>query len=301
MILKRFCFVLSFLCCIAPAVRAQELFCSVSVTAPQLQSDREIYDQLQKAIMEYMNNRKWSSLVFEQRERIKCNMVIIINERPDIDRFSGTLQFRIIRPVFNSTYETVLVNMQDKDFSIRYIAFQNLEFSENAYVDNLTNLLNYYANLALAFDFASYSASGGADYFAKMNTYVALAASSNEPGWNSFGGARTRFRLTQELMSASFKGFHSAFYTYHRLGLDVMEKDMTKARTNILAALKEMQKANAINPGSYLIRVFMDAKQQEIINIFKNAFANEKQLLLGLVENLDPPQLSNYQKIMEED
>ena len=292
-----FCF--SCFLLISGSVKSQEFQCNVSVQAPQLQSDREVYEEMEKAIREYLNNRKWTTQLFEQKERLKVNVVILIDSRPDITRFKGSIQIRVIRPVYNSTYETVLVNLQDKDFSITYVPFQILDFSESNYIDNLTCILNFYANIILGFDYGSFGPGGGMDYFQKANMFVSLASNSKEAGWSSFDGVRSRNKLASELIGGPFRGFQNVLYQYHRLGLDMMEKDIGKSRLNILSALKELQKMNQVNPGSYLVRLFMDAKQPEIVNIFNNAMPNEKQQLLAIMESLDAPQMNLYQKILD--
>ncbi len=279
----------------------QEMWVSVSVSAPQFQSDKAVFDDMQKNITEYMNNRKWTGDKFQNEERIKANMVILINERPEIERFKGTLQLRVVRPVFNSTYETVLLDIQDKNFVANYVPFQTLEFSEQSYIDNLTATLNFYAYIILGFDYDTYSLNGGAEFFNKAQNMVSLAQNSKEPGWNSFDDQKSRYWLSQNLISASFKQVHNVMYVYHRQGLDIMEKDMNKARQNILGTIKEMQKLNQQNPGSYIARIFCDAKDMELVGIFKKAFTHEKQQFLASMETLDPPGKNAYEKIMEEE
>lgn len=286
---------------ISSLVQGQEMWVSVSVSAPQFQSDKAVFDDMQKNISEYLNNRKWTDHKFQQFEKIKANMVILINKRPEIERFEGSLQLRVTRPVYNSTYETVLLDIQDKDFVVNYVPFQTLEFSENSYIDNITSILNFYAYIILGFDYDTYSLNGGSEYFSKAQNIVSLAANSQESGWNSFDGQKSRYWLGNNLINTAYKKFHNVMYIYHRQGLDLMEKDLNKARQNILATLKEMQKLNLQNPGSYIARIFTDAKDMELVGIFKDAFAHEKQQFLTTMESLDPAGMNQYRQVMQED
>ena len=296
--LLAFAFLLSFFFCFSP-LRAQEFFCSVSVQAPQLQSDRQVYTDMQKSISEYMNFRQWSNHKFEPHERIKVTIQIIINDRPAIDYFKGSIQIRVVRPVFNSTYETVLFDIRDQQFSVKYVPFQTLEYSENSYIDNLTSILNFYAYMILAWDYDSFQENGGRDWFSKAQNTVNLAQGSQESGWRSFDASKSKYWLSENMVNSSYKKIHNILYMYHRQGLDLMEKDLQKARSNILTALKELQKLNVQNPGLYIVRVFMESKRGEIPLIFSKAMPHEQQQILTIVENLDPSELNNYKTILE--
>ena len=285
--------------CLGSKSYAQEIFCQVSVSAPTLQSDKQVLQELQKAINEYLNFRTWTGHSFTREERIKARMNIIISERPSVDQFRGTLQLQIIRPVYNASYETKVIDLKDKDFNLKYVPFQTLEFSDNSYIDNLTSMLNYYAYMIIGFDYDTFALNGGSEHFGKAANVVSLAANSPESGWKSFdGGNKSRYWLSQNVNNVSFRKVRNAMYTYHRMGLDMMEKDIDKARVNILGALKEVQKVNIQNPGSYIIRVFLETKKEEITNIFMNALPHEKNQLVAIMENLDPAGLNDYRRVM---
>lgn len=281
-------------------LRAQELQCQVTVTAPQVGSDQQVFQQLQEAISQYINLRKWTDLKFDPYERIKCRMQIIISERPQVDYFKGTVQVQVIRPVYNSTYETVILNVQDKDFNVKFVPFQPLEFSENTYIDNLTSILNFYAYMIIGFDFDSFELGSGKVYFEKANNYVNLSQNAGEPGWRVQDGIRSRYWLVNNMLDNSFREMHNIYYAYHRSGLDQMEKDVERGRAIILQSLKDLQRLNVKFPGKYIVRVFMDAKGGEITQIFKKALVTEKRQLITIMESLDPSNLDDYQEIMKE-
>ncbi|MCB9232255.1 MAG: DUF4835 family protein [Bacteroidia bacterium] len=282
------------------SAQAQELQVSVSVSAPAFGSDKAVFEDMQKNISQYFNQRIWTNHKYLQYEKIKANIVILISDRPQIDYFKGTLQLRVTRPVYNSTYETVLANIQDKNFDVRYVQYQTLEFSENSYIDNLTSILNFYANIILGIDYASFSPNGGLEYFQKAQSIVSLAANSKETGWQSMDGMRSRYWLAENMINSSYKKIHEVYYQYHRLGLDQMTDDLPKARATVLKTLQTMQKLNLQNPGLYVTILFTDAKQQEIISIFKGAFPNEKQQLIQIMETLDAANVNKYSAVLKD-
>ena len=57
-------------------------------------------------------------------ERIECTMNIIISKVED-DLFTGEIQVQVRRPVFNSSYNTVLFN---SGIMILFLPIQNLKF-----------------------------------------------------------------------------------------------------------------------------------------------------------------------------
>lgn len=281
-------------------VFGQELRCIVDIQTPTQGSDKQVYDQMKEAITKYMNLRKWTDLKFDPQERIKCRMLFIISDRPSVDYFKGSLQVQIIRPVFNSSYESVLANIQDKDIAFNFVPFQPLEFSENAFIDNLTSILNFYAYTIIGLDADSFELSGGKKWFEKANNIVQLAQNANEPGWASFDGNRNRYWLANNLVDNTMRDVHNVYYVYHRQGLDMMEKDLNRGRAAILGALRDLQRLNLKYPAQYITRVFLTAKGPELIAMFKNALPTEKRQLISIMENLDPAGASEYEQIMEQ-
>jgi Domain of unknown function (DUF4835) len=282
---------------------AQELNCQVSVTAPSVGSDQQVYTQMQEAITKYLNFQKWTNNdKYEPYERIKARVQIIIQERPTNDYFRGIIQVQVIRPSYNSAYESVLLNVQDKYFNVNFVPFQDLQFNENAYQDNLTSILNYYAYMILGANGDSFEMGGGSEYFQKARVVVTQAATSPETGWRNTdgGGNKNRYWLADNFVNNSYKVIHTIYYNWHRLGLDAMEKDVNKGRVQCMAALRELQKLNIQNPGLYVVRAFLDAKGTEIVEMFKGALVTDKRQVLSILEQIDPGNMNEYNKLNEE-
>ncbi|MCX8112772.1 MAG: DUF4835 family protein [Bacteroidia bacterium] len=282
---------------------AQELLPIVNIQAPGIQGiDRSILQQLQQDITQYLSTNRFSEDVFAPNERIKCLFNIVITALPNPTRFEGTMQVQAIRPVYNSTYETLTFNFNDPDLRINYTATQTLQFSENTYVDNLTALLNFYAYMILGMDYNSFGPEAGLPYFQKAQQILNLAAAnSSEPGWQPTGNfLRSRYWILENLLNASYKQFHTLFYRYHREGLDKMHKDPAAAREVLLEVLQGMVKFSQENPNSTLIRLFVDVKGTELMQAFRKAMPEQKQRFVAAMRQLDPNNLSVYENLLQE-
>ena len=280
-------------------ILAQELICGVSVNAPAIQGiDQSILKQFSDDITQYMNARKWTNEKFEPNEKIKCYITINITTLPNSSRFEGTASIRVIRPVYNSGYESLIFTYNDKDFKANYVPFQPLEYSENVYTSNLTSILNFYAFTILGLDYSCMSPNGGIPYFQKAREVVNLAVTANESGWRSQDSRECRYWLAENLLNSSYGAIHTVFYKYHREGLDAMEKDVNSGRAKVLESIEDLKKLYAANPNIFIVQSFMDAKKREIIDMFKKAFPDEKTKLLNATAVVDAN--ANYDEINKE-
>ncbi|MCS6790167.1 MAG: DUF4835 family protein [Bacteroidia bacterium] len=283
---------------------AQELLPIVNVQAPGIQGiDRSILQQMQRDITQYLMNNRFSEDVFAGNERIKCIFTITITALPNPTRFEGTMQVQAIRPVLNSTYETLVFNFNDQNFRVDYSATQTLQFSENTYIDNLTALLNFYAYIILGMDYNSFGAEAGIPFFQKAQQVVNLAAAnSNESAWQPAGNfLRSRYWLVENLLNTSYKAFHSLMYRYHRDALDKMHKDLPASREVLLEVLLGMVKLAREHPNSILTRLFVDTKGNELMQIFQKSTSEQKQRFVEAMKQLDPNNLAVYENLLQEE
>lgn len=279
---------------------AQELNCQISVSTRQVEgTDRQIYNTLQTALFEFMNNRKWSNYSFNVEERIEATMMINVTERVSSDEFKGTINVVVRRPVFKSSYNTVLLNHIDKDFVFKYVEMQPIEFQDNSFISELTAVIGYYSYIVMGLDFDSFSPNGGTPFFEKAQNLVNLGQGSANPGWKAFEGTKNRYWLVENLTSSSYSKLREFMYQYHRQGLDLMSENVEGGRANITESLKLLQQANRDKPGSILFQLIMDAKRDEIINIYSGAPDNEKVIAVNLLNEMDPANTAKYQKILE--
>lgn len=291
------CFLLVLVGCVFSGL-SQELLVNVNVDGRQIQGDKQIFDDMEQNISRYINFQRWGGDKFETVERVRCNMQIIVNDRPSADKFNCTANLIVYRPVYNSTYETIILNINDQEFNFNYVPQQQMQFIDNVFNDNLTAMLNFYAYIILGFDYDSFSLNGGDPYFKKAFELVSQASTASQDlGWRSSENQRNRYWLIENITNSRYTLFHDVMYTYHRQGLDQMESNPAKGRTAILKSLENMQELSVQNPLLRLIRMFLDAKDDELVGIFGKAFPADQNKFLELMNDLDPSNLKNYESI----
>ena len=281
------------------SVGAQELNCNLVVNSDQIQgSNKSVFNTLQKSASDFINNRRWTELSFEQDEKIECTMTLIV-KRVENDQFTCELQVQSRRPVYNTSYNTTLLNFRDNDIVFTYKEFDVLEFNENQLSSNLTAILTYYVYLILGHDMDSYSRMGGTPFFQAAEQLVASAQSLDMPGWRAFESTRNRYALINNLNDEAFRRYRNFIYEYHRLGLDEMTANAVNARARISSGLPVLREANRARPSAIAIISFLDAKTDEIINIFKRATDQEKKTVIEILTDVNPTQSERYETILK--
>lgn len=280
------------------ATFAQELRCNISISAQKIQgANRTLFETMQSDLYEFMNNRKWTDHQYSMDERIECNIFINLDEQVSSDEFKGSIQVQARRPVFNASYETILLNIKDNDFHAKYVEYQTLEFNETSNKDNLTNILAYYAYIVLGMDYDSFTPEGGTEFFQKALTIVNNSQNAREKGWKAYESERNRYWLVENILNKSYAGFRSCTYQYHRQGLDLMSDKAPDGRGVIAESLKSIQKVFRSRPSLYILQVFFDAKSDELVNIFSKSFPDERARVVAILNECDPSNGSKYEKI----
>lgn len=280
------------------ATFAQELRCNISISAQKIQgANRTLFETMQSDLYEFMNNRKWTDHQYSMDERIECNIFINLDEQVSSDEFKGSIQVQARRPVFNASYETILLNIKDNDFHAKYVEYQTLEFNETSNKDNLTNILAYYAYIVLGMDYDSFTPEGGTEFFQKALTIVNNSQNVREKGWKAYESERNRYWLVENILNKSYAGFRSCTYQYHRQGLDLMSDKAPDGRGVIAESLKSIQKVFRSRPSLYILQVFFDAKSDELVNIFSKSFPDERARVVAILNECDPSNGSKYEKI----
>lgn len=276
-------------CALAWISQGQELNCRVVVNADQVQTtERSVFQEMEFTFAEFMNNQRWTEDQFDAEERINCNIILTISEMPSIGRFQASVQVLSSRPVFNTDYESVLLNFADRDWTFEYVESQPLQYSENTFLNNITSLLAYYAYMIIGFDYDSFEELGGEDYFQQAWQVVINAQQSGYPGWEQFNSIRNRYWLGENLLSNEMEPIRRAYYQYHRTGMDVLNEQPEEARKIILESLEQVQKANNARPRSILTISFLDAKADELAQIFSTGNPSERRNAYNILTNIDP-------------
>ena len=278
---------------------AQEFKVSISVSASQIQgTDKEIYTTIQTALNSFVNDRQWTNFHFEDIEKIEGSITINVKERPTQEDFKGDIYIQLRRPVYGSTYTTTMLNTQEKDFQFKFIEGQNIEFDENNYTSNLLSTVAFYLNYFLALDGDSFALQGGERYFQICQNIVTAAQRSPNDGWKRAEKNINKYWMIENYTNTTYSAIHDVWYKYHRLGLDMLSgENQTEARNNIYLALKDLKEVNDERSGLICVTQFIEAKADEIVNIFKGAPANEQTDVIAIMKQINPAQSNKYDEI----
>lgn len=270
---------------------AQEFKAHVQVEASAVRgSNKQMFVTLQKAIESFLNQGQWTEQQFNNHEKIKLDILLMVKSY-DLKKneINGELYFRSYRPVYNSDYETLLINLIEKNFNFKYREFEKLDFNLELYDNNLTSTLAFYAYIALGHDFDSFKENAGRQYFEKAEIIQNNAAQNGIKGWDKDHKNNSKGDLIELLLDPNSTYYHRAIYTYHRWGLDMMADNVRLGKNNIITAINYLQKFKEANArAGYLIKIFFDAKADEIVQIFSAGPPVNLTFVLNKLKNLAP-------------
>lgn len=281
------------------AAIAQEFNITVQVTSPQVEgTDKKVFETLQQELYDFVNNRKWTNYQYKPEERIEGTMLITVTDRSGED-FKAKINLALRRPVYKSSYNSPMLNYIDKDFEFKYVEFQALDYSDNVFSSNLTSTLAYYLYVFLGLDGDSFARNGGSPYYEKAQNIVNMAQNAREKGWKAYESQKNRYWLIENLTNPTYSSVREAIYKYHRLGLDKMAEDVEAGRVAINESLELLRKANRERPGLFILQLFLEAKRDELVNIYSEASPMDKTNAINILKEIDPANSSKYQKITE--
>lgn len=279
-----------------------ELKCQLTVNAQRVVGvDPSVFQTMQTALSEFMNNKSWTNDQFAPEERIECSMFINIDGSSAQDVYNASITVQLSRPVFNSSYSSPMFNFIDKDCILTYAQNQPLDFNVNQYQSNLTSILGFYAYVLIGLDYETMSKGGGTKYFT-MAEQVLNNVPTNSPdskGWKPFDSQRNRYWLINSLQASKYEQFRVALYEYHFKGMDNFYEKPALARQNILSALDKLSKIARENPNNMLLAVFFQAKSDEVVNVFSGADMTEKAKALTVLRIADPSNSAKYDKLIK--
>lgn len=277
-------------------VQAQELQARLTVVTAKIstQIDKKIFQTLQSALTNFLNSRKWTNDVFQPGEKIHCNFLLNIDQDLGNNVFKGKLTIQAARPIFNTTYDSPIVNYLDDNVTFRYVEFQPIEYNENRIqgndplAANITAILAYYVNIILGFDYDSFSLRGGDAYFQKAWNIVNNAPENKDiNGWKSFESLRNRYWLAENLNTNRFALMHDALFSYYRSGMDIFYENEDAGRNGILNCLNFLNTINSENPNSMIMQFFFQGKSMELVKVFSKAIGEQKNRAKELLKRLD--------------
>ncbi len=276
---------------------AQELLCTVEVNSDQVNGTyKQVFGTLQQAMSEYLNTTVFTNTQIATNEKIECRLFLTVKEYAD-DIVKGDLQVQSLRPVYNSSYTTTLINFKDTKIEFTYREGEPLVYSVNNMESQLTAILNFYAFLILAVDFDSFSPKGGEPYFERLKQIVQMAQSSGETGWKAFEDTKNRSAVLSAFTDAPASVIRDLLYQYHRQGLDIMSTSVDKGRAAVTESLEAVSKIYSAAPMSVALSMFKDAKLDELVNIYSKAPQREREAVYKLLEPIYPTENQRLEEI----
>lgn len=282
---------------------SQELLAEVKVDFSQIQgSNTTAYTALEKSLKDFINTTKWTDKTYKIQEKIECNFTIIIREKISSNTYKANLLVQSRRPVFGSNYYSPILNVSDNDFTFEYTEYEQLVFNPRKFSDkNLTDVIGYYIYMVLGYDADTFVRNGGDPYFQTAQQISGLANSSRFSGWSTMAGPRSRSGLVNDVLGPKNKTLRATYYTYHRLGLDLMAKNELNAKNaigNSLLTLESYQTSNNYSQ-NYPLDLFFQAKKSEISQIFSGGVKPTIQIskLKSLLNTISPSNSNQWNTI----
>lgn len=301
------CFLFLTLC---TCVRAQsEIRWTVNLNTDQIRAtDKSVFQSLEKDLLEFLNGQTWTEDRFTEEERIEATLFLTISEKFDSgsgtatvipNEFNGTIAIQSLRPVYGTGQQTPILNTQDNNGDFSYQQGEGVQYSAQTYLSDLGTIMAFYSYIILGLDYDTFAPLGGQPLFDKaQELYNRLPDNiSNLDGWKPGPRGRNRYSLMENILDPRMKPLRRGYYGYHRLGLDMMSQDITTARSNITLAIEDAQKANQAYPGTLFAQSFVDAKRDEIIEIYKGATPPEQNAVIAVMKRLDPAKSPSYNSI----
>ncbi|OYX10754.1 MAG: DUF4835 domain-containing protein [Algoriphagus sp. 32-45-6] len=242
--------------------KAQQLNFQVIINSDRSRiQNTDVFNQMKSSFEQFLNGRSWTTDEFRPEERIRGNLLIT---------------------------------------NFEYIESQPLEFNRFTFLNNISSLLAFYANIALGIDYDSFGSKGGNPFFEVANDIVNNAQQSGRPGWvQNPNDRRSRYWLINDIyVSSVFAPIREAYYLYHRQGLDLLLTDQETAFKNILESIRLVAEANKTQPNGILTISFMDAKGDEIPQILKNAPFEIREEAVKLLLEVDPNNARKYNELL---
>jgi hypothetical protein len=283
-------------------VAAQELLVKVTINSSQVEgSDKSVFENLQQTLEQWMNDKQWTELQFQQNERINVTFNITVQKYDKSNnRFTCTAMIQANRPVYNSAYTSTLYNNKDGDFNFDFVQFDQLNFNEEMIDNQLTALMAYYAYLIIGLDLDSFGPMAGTEVLRRCMNLTNNAQDLGFPGWKAFEDSRNRFAIINDYLDEAMKPFRQLQYDYYRKGLDEMSNNAERGRGNVSEALELLKQAHQDKPLSLLPQIWTDYKRDELANIYKGkGTQKEKEAVYNILFNLNASQSNAWDKIKE--
>ncbi len=276
---------------------AQELNCKVTVNYESIPVvNRELLADFAQTIEDYLNKTRFSDNW--EWDKIDCSFnIFFIGASSDVN-YSAQVVITSQRPVFNSEKNSLMLSINDGQWSFIYEKNQTL-YSTQSVFDPLTSFLDYYAYIIIGSDKDSYDELEGNPLFTKAYDIVNLGANSGfRAGWEKSSSSYSRRGLVEDLLNEKYRPFREAYFHYHFNGLDVMNEKKPEAIKNIIKLVDILEVLRSkVDINSVLLKTFFDSKSGEII---ENLKTYPDKSIFKKLRKIDPSHALKYDDAAQE-
>ncbi|MBO7230614.1 MAG: bifunctional phosphopantothenoylcysteine decarboxylase/phosphopantothenate--cysteine ligase CoaBC [Bacteroidaceae bacterium] len=295
---KFFLLLLLMLLPVAASAEGEELNATVTLNSSKVQgSNTEVFEQLESSLIEFIGNRKWTSITYEEEERIVCNFSFVVNSYANDGSFDCSLMVQATRPVYGSSYSSTIFKYEDKSIKFKYQPYDRLEFVEDNLDNNLTAVIAFYVYLIIGMDMDTMGELGGSEWLNKSQAIAGNAQNLGDAGWRAGTGNNNRYSIIDDYLNGAMEPIRKLMYNYHRLGLDTMYRNADNGRKAITECFDLLNKAHEDRPMAYFTNLFTEYKIDEIVNIYSKCTPEEKKKVVDTLLDINPSLSPELDKI----
>ena len=296
----RYLFAIFTLILFPSCLMSQELNAKVAINTSQIgNTNTEACKIFQEKVQEFLNNKQWTPIHFNEVERIDCTFNITVNKYSAQDgAFECTLILNSSRPVWGTSYTSTLYNTRDQHFDFKFDPADQLEYNPDNLDNQLVALLSYYAHIIIGMDLDTFAPLGGTTILQTAEDIVNKAQNLGYSGWSAFNESNNRFALLNDYMDGSMEPMRQMNYMYHRQGLDQLCDSTEKAYPALVQSMELLDQARQGRTMSNVPQLFTEYKKEELVNIFsKHANQQERLRVFEILFAINPSQNPSWEKI----
>ena len=281
---------------------AQELDARVTINHQQVQgTNTSVFEALEKALTELLNERQWTQYQFNRNERIQCSFAINVKKYDEsTGQMNASLTVQSTRPVFNSNYTSTVFSTVDNEFTFEFQAFDQLEFRPDVIDKDLTARIAYYAYIIIGMDLDTMSPEGGTEILQLAKTVCnnAQGLTLSAKGWKPFESDKNRYAIINDYLDSGMAPFRTLQYKYYREGLDTMAENVDRGRTAVTEAIELLKTAKENKPMSMLPQLWTEDKRDERGGVYQGkGTTDEKESVSNILSSINASQYVHWNKL----
>lgn len=289
-------------CCFPLQQWAQEIDARITINHNAISgTSKNVFEVLERSLSSFVNERQWTNFHYRPAERLQLSLNFTLQKYDEAEQtMEAALSVSLTRPVFGSSYSTVIFANRDTDCRFRFAEFDKLEFRPEAIDNDLTAIVAYYVYLAIGIDLDCMSPKGGTDALqqALVICQNAQGLQLSAKGWKAFEDGKNRYAIVADWLDGAMEAFRLFHYQYYRQGLDVMSENTERARSNIGTAFEQLALAVNNKSLSQLPLLLTEYKADEWVNIYKgHGTLQEKETIIKLLSKINPSKNTSWMRI----